>query len=513
MKEKERRNDLVRPGEAFYPGFSINDSGELSNNLPICAHLSKNREILQHTFAKDGTFICRDVSSEKPGNASCFAVYFDGLVRNDIIFDSILRPIIETDIPVKTAEDLAHRVISNVETNIIDTMEDCFNAMFMGDSVIFLDGCTKAVTASTKGFPVRAVQEPEAERSLIGPREGFTESVMMNMAMLHRKLKTVDFNAEPMTFGTRTQTRGFLCYLGSIARPELLKEVKRRLSTVKMDGILDANYLVEQISDHNRSLFRTVGISERPDVIAAGLLEGRIALLLDGTPVAIEIPYIFAETFQAAEDYYQNFWFASFNRILRILCYVLSISVPGIFVSLVSYHQELLPTDLALSISQARVGVPFPIAVECFLMITVFEMLREASQRLPSNISQALSIVGAIVIGDAAVSARFIGSTTLIVVALAGITGLISPKLENSVLILRFVFLIAGALLGLYGILFCFLFVSLYLMNVESFGVPYLAYFFSLKGQDQKDIMIRAPWQTMRKRPEFFAKDSVRKEN
>ena len=235
-----------------------------------------------------------------------------------------------------------------------------------------------------------------------------------------------------------------------------------------------------------------------------------MALILDGTPVALEMPYLFLETFQTAEDYYQNFWFASIGRILRVVCFFLTVLVPGVFVSLVCFHQELLPTDLALSISAARVDVPFPLVVECFLMITVFEILREASQRLPGNISQALSIVGAIVIGDAAVSARFIGSTTLIVIAFSGITGLISPRLKNAVILIRLLILFAGATLGLYGVTFAFLFTVLYLMTINSFGVPYLSYLFSLRFSDRKDALIRAPWSRMRTRPRNVAADLVR---
>ncbi len=513
MRGKTQKNDLIQGTGRSFPDFKVNSSGNLEQNSPLSSTLSENRDMLQEVFSGDGTFICRDFSSEKPGFASCFAVYFDGMVNNEIVFESVIRPVIETDISVSSVEVLAQRVLFNVDTKIVTTAKDCFDAMQMGDSVVFLDGSDRAVVASTKGFPVRTPQEPNAEKALLGPREGFTESIIMNVAMIHRKLKTIDFRAEPMSFGTRTQCKGFLCYLDSIVRPELLAEVKRRLSQIDMDGVLDANYIAEQISDQPWSLFRTVGVTERPDVVAGGLLEGRIALVLDGTPVVLEMPYIFAETFQVAEDYYQNFWFASIGRLLRTVCYFLSITVPGIFVSLVSYHQELLPTDLALSIAQARVGVPFPIAVECFLMIVVFEILREASQRLPDSIAQALSIVGAIVIGDAAVSARFIGSTTLIIIAFAGITGLISPRLENSVILLRFFILILGSVLGLYGVLFGCIAIILHLMSVKSFNVPYLSYSFSPRIQDQKDILIRMPWWLMRTRPSLFARNRIRRKD
>lgn len=513
MRCQREKNDLVRKKTFEFPQFSVDNDGNLNEDSLLSSELTVNMEMFKSVFAGDHTFICREFSSEKPGFARCFAVYFDGLVNNEVVFESVIRPIIEVDFSVNTGKALAERVIFNVDTKIILTAKDCFEAMQMGDCVVFLDGAAEAVVASTKGFPVRTPQEPMGEKALLGPREGFTESVMMNVAMIHRKLKTVDFCAESMSFGTRSGTRAFLCYLSSLVRPEILAEVRRRLKRIDIDGVLDANYIAEQISDHRLSLFRTVGVTERPDVVAAGLLEGRVALVLDGTPVVLEMPCLFADTFQVAEDYYQNFWFASLGRILRVICYLLSVSVPGIFVSLVSYHQELLPTDLALSVAQARVGVPFPLAVECFFMIVIFEILREASQRLPDSIAQALSIVGAIVIGDAAVSARFIGSTTLIVIAFSGITGLISPRLENSVIVLRFLLLFCGSLLGLYGVLFGLIFVVLHLLSMKSFGVSYLSYWFSPSFQDQKDMMIRAPWWMMKTRPGLFAKDLVRRKH
>lgn len=507
---KNNENDLKRP--TVFPDFTIEPNGTLAHDAPLSSVLAENRRMLNDVFSKDGTFICRDFSSERVGYAACFAVYFDGLINNTVVYESVLRPIITISRPARGIEDLARNVVVNVETRTVSTASECFEAMLSGDSVVFLEGSDRALVASTKGFAVRSPTEPEGEKALLGPREGFTESVLTNVTMVHRKLKTVDFRAEAMTFGTRSATRAFLCYLDSVAHPDVVRTVKERLSNIVMDGILDANYIAEQISDSKSPLFRTVGITERPDAVAAGLLEGRIVLLLDGTPVALEMPHIFLETFQVSEDYYQSFALASVSRFLRFLCFFLTILVPGVFVSLVSYHWELLPTDLALSIASARVGVPFPIAVECLLMIVVFEIIREASQRLPGNIAQALSIVGAIVIGDAAVSARFIGSTTLIVVAFAGITGLISPRLQNSVVILRVLVLISGALLGLYGVFFASVAIALHLMTLESFGVPYTSYLFSPHAQDQKDVLIRAPWYAMRTRPNRFARDSVRME-
>ena len=210
--------------ERIFPAFTVDHKGELKENSPLSPMLEENRAMLERVFSGDGTYICRSFSSSK-GN-SFFAAYFDGLVNNIVVYESVLRPIMELALPLTRFDELSDRVVVNTETAILSTAKDCFDAMMMGDCIVFADGYPFALSANTKGFPVRATEEPPSEKSLNGPREGFTESVMMNVALVHRKLKTVDFRAEPMTFGTRTQNRAFLCYLDSIARPELLEEVK-----------------------------------------------------------------------------------------------------------------------------------------------------------------------------------------------------------------------------------------------------------------------------------------------
>ncbi|MDF2568055.1 MAG: spore germination protein, partial [Oscillospiraceae bacterium] len=277
-----------------------------------------------------------------------------------------------------------------------------------------------------------------------------------------------------------------------------------------IDALLDSNYIAEYIKDAPYSPFKTVGISEKPDVIAGKLLEGRIAIIVDGSPVVLTVPFLIIENFQTADDYYLNFYFASIARILRILGFFLSISVPAVYVSLVTYHREMLPTPLALSIAQARQGVPLPTFVECFVMLLVFEIIRETGIRMPSNVGQALSVVGALVIGQAAVQAKFISAPMVIIVALTAITGLINQQIQGISILSRFALLCVSGIMGLYGYMFGIIILIIHLLGVRSFGVDYTSQMLAYNSQGMKDIYVRSFWKKMKTRPYFETKDNVR---
>lgn len=323
--------------------------------------------------------------------------------------------------------------------------------------------------------------------------------------LIRKRIKNPNLKFKLRTFGVQTKTRAFICYIEGIANPKIVEELNKRLDSIEIDGVLDTGYIEELIKDSPYSLFNTIGHTERPDVVAGKLLEGRIALVLDGTPVALTLPHIFIEFFQASEDYYENFYFASFNRLLRIISFIMTITIPAAYVALITYHQELIPTNLLLSISAARQGVPFPSIVELLGLLIVFEILRETGTRMPNYIGEALSIVGALVLGQAAVEARFVSAPMVIVVALAGITGLMTPKLEGTVIILRIAFLLMAAILGLYGITFGISLVLIHLFSIRSFGIQYMSHTSILDYKELQDVTIRAPWWHMKFRPKSMA--------
>ncbi len=472
--------------------------------------LAKDKDHWKTLFSQDATLIDREFTGGK-GRLHCCAFFFDGMVKSDIIYDSIIRPIV-TCVRGEwfCASDVCSEILFAADAKTESDPAKLTESLLSGDTLLFIDGFREAIIVSSKGFPQRSVEEPGGETALLGPREGFTESLLMNVAMLRRKLKTPDLKIVSRTFGSRSNTKAFLCYLDSLIDPSVLDELQRRLDKVCIDGVLDVNYLLEIIGDGKYTLFRTIGTTEKPDSVAAKLLEGRIALILDGTPVVLTVPYLFVENFQSQDDYYMNYFFASIGRLIRHFSFFLTISIPAIYVALVAFHKEMISSKLALSIAIARDGVPFPLVVECVLMLAIFEILREASTRMPNNVGQTIGIVGALVVGQAAVEAKFVSAPMLIVVAFAGITGLMSPKLKAPIIACRFSLIFLVSFFGFYGYLFGILFLWMYLLSLRSFGVSYTAYMGALGEQKQKDIYVRAPWWYMRTRPDLLSENAIR---
>jgi spore germination protein KA len=284
-----------------------------------------------------------------------------------------------------------------------------------------------------------------------------------------------------------------------------MKELENRLDQIEIDAILDSGYIQELIKDEPFSPFDTVGASERPDVIAAKILEGRIALFVDGSPFVLTVPYVLAEGVQANEDYYTNYIYSSINRLFRSLGSILAICIPGLYQAVSTFHQEMLPTPLLLSIAASRQGVPFPTILSLVLMLIIFDVLREAGTRMPSAIGQAVNIVGTLVLGQAAVEAKLVSAPVVIITALTGILTLMNTSLIGAAIILRFFILFASSILGIYGFIFAFILVIIHLMNIRSFGVPFMLNLTSVKNHNGQDIWIRSPWWSMTLRPKIIS--------
>jgi spore germination protein KA len=331
---------------------------------------------------------------------------------------------------------------------------------------------------------------------------------MVNLTLIRRKLETPNLKFKFMTIGVQSHTKVCVCYLDGIANQKILNELYNRLNSIEIDGILDSGYLQEMIKDSQFSPLRTIGNTERPDTVAAKLMEGRIAIIVDGTPEVLTVPYLFVEYFQASDDYYINFYFSSITRLLRILAFVLTTTSPAFYLALMVYHQEMIPTPLILSISSARQGVPFPSIVELLLLLIVFELLRDAGTRVPTNIGQALSIVGALVLGQASVEAKIVSAPVVIVVAISAITNLVLPRIVGTTIILRLVLLLLSSILGLYGLIFGMDGFMHHLCELLSFGVPYMLHLTSFELEDLQDTIIRSPWQYIKLRPKLITENN-----
>ncbi|MFT9078178.1 spore germination protein [Ethanoligenens sp.] len=482
---------------------------DTNNGKPgLTADINANIELIKSTFKDDETLITRFFENQADSSIQCCTFYTDSMVDNKLFNEDVVKPIQEYKFKRYTRSDFIDIIDKQIMlSDSVDKTSDMgkiIQAIVYGDTVLLASGCSDALILNTKGWPTRSIEEPDGEKVLRGPREGFTEAILVNLTMLRRRLRTQDLKIKYRTFGARTQTKGCLCYLEGVVNKNVLAELERRLDLFSLDGVLDSNYLSEFISDAPRSPIDTVGSTERPDVVAAKLLEGRVAIFLDGTPVALTVPHLFIEHFQSCDDYYLNYFFASIGRLLRILGFFISISTPAIYVALTTFHQEMLPTSLLMSIAIARQGVPLPTVMEAFIMLIVFEILRETGARMPSSIGQSLSIVGALVIGQSAVDAKLVSAPMIIVVAISGITGLLIIRLKGAIIIFRFMLLALSAITGLYGYIFGMMGLLIYLLSIDSFGIPIITEP-SVSPQECKDIYIRAPWWFMINRPKFAA--------
>lgn len=468
-------------------------------------NLDDNVKRMKQQFAHDNTFICRMIQGRGSPALRAALFFFDGMVESSNINESIIKPISLWEGSPLPMDAVIDEVLHIDDCPFNPPADKLVSAFLYGDTIILVDGDSRPAVVNTKGFAKRGPDEPDNEKVLRGPREGFTEAFMGNLALIRRRLRTPDLCFEFSQVGSVSNTTVSICYIQGIADQTVLQSVKQRLKQIELDAILDANYLSELMRDDRFSPFPTTGFTERPDIVAAKLLEGRIAIVIDGTPVVLTVPHILQETFQANDDYYISYLYTNLTRWLRVLGFVLTITLPAIYVALLTWHQELIPTRLLFSIAASRQGVPFTTFTEAIGILIIFEILKEAGTRTPATIGQALSIVGGLVLGQAAVDARFASAPMVIIIAFSGVTALIVPKLRTATLLLRFFLLIGAAILGLYGVLLGLALILAHICRLTSFGIPYLTNILSGEKHSGQDVLFRFPWFAMKPDKRFLA--------
>ena len=468
-------------------------------------NLDDNIKQMKEQFSHDNTFICRMVQGRGSPALRAALFFFDGMVESSNINESIIKPISLWEGAPLPMESVIDEVLHIDDCPFDPPVDKLVSAFLYGDTIVLVDGDSRPAVVNTKGFAKRGPDEPDNEKVLRGPREGFTEAFMGNLALIRRRLRTPDLCFEFSQIGSVSHTTVSVCYINGIADQTVLQAVKQRLKQIELDAVLDANYLSELMRDDRFSPFPTTGFTERPDIVAAKLLEGRIAIVVDGTPVVLTVPHILQETFQANDDYYISYLYTNLTRWLRVLGFVLTITLPAIYVALLTWHQEMIPTQLLFSIAASRQGVPFTTFTEAVGILIIFEILKEAGTRTPETIGQALSIVGGLVLGQAAVDARFASAPMVIVIAFSGVTALIVPKLRTATLLLRFFLLICAAILGLYGILLGLACILAHVCRLTSFGIPYLTNILAGEKHNGQDVLFRFPWFAMKPDKRFLA--------
>jgi hypothetical protein len=489
----------------------------------INSDLEQNIAWVEQYFFHCSDLIVRRFRIGEAVPCNAVLLYLDGMTDSAVVHDNILVPLMH---PVLIDAAMSHTISSDFfafvhtqllpsgETTIVHTMDETVQAMMNGDVVLLLDQSIQGLVIDAKGFPHRDLGEPRNEKTLRGPQEAFVEAMRVNTAMLRRRLHTGALKLEQMTIGTYTQTAVTIAYLEHIANDNIIDEVRRRLNNIKkVDSILNASCIEQYIEDRPFSIFPQVQYTERPDKTAAALLEGRVALIVDGSPDVILLPVLFTQLLQSSEDYYNRIVAGTFVRWVRYMGLFIATTLPSLYVAVISFHAELIPFNLLLSIATAREGVPFPAFIEAIMMEIAFELLREASIRMPGVIGNTIGIVGALVIGDAAVSARLVAPQMVIVVAITAIGSFAIPSVEASypIRLIRFPLMILAATLGLYGVMLGWLVIIMYLIRLRTFGFPYLAPLAPLKNGELLALAVRMPRWCMMGMP-LFCRQSTEQE-
>ena len=454
------------------------------------SRLAENAKILKDAFRGDDAFVLRMLRMKD--GAACFIAYFDGMVDAKSVDLAIVQPV-QACRNGKDLTRIMERVVGTEQVRRTEKREDVLLALEAGDTALAVDGFDALLICSAKGFPLRAVEEPDTEKYLRGPKEGFTESLTVNTTLLRRRLLSPELKMEFYNPVEGSGTRFALCYLENVMDKALLARIRDRLSSVgHIPALQSSNHLEERLGKRWQ-LFKTVGVTEKPDIAAAKLLEGRCVIICDGSPNVLTAPFLFLEYFQSGGDYYGNFWFGSVMRILRMVGALLSVITPAVYISFVCFHQQLLPTELLLSMAAAREGVPLSSAFETFLLLIAFELLREAGIMMPQGIGNALSTVGGVVIGQAAVDARFISAPLVIVIAFTGLTDLMIPKMKGPIFFMRLYLLVLASMLGLFGCAAGIVSIFAVLAARRSFGFAYTAHLDAPRPENWKDSVLRAP--------------------
>jgi spore germination protein len=490
------------------PNIPEDHPSEDEENSRLTSDLEQNELIFKNIFQNSSDIVFRKV--RLAGENHWIVVYLATLVDEQMIDEHILKPLIskrskQEDLINDKTEGLDDQFISVGTTLISSKVTDIVNHVLNGYAVVFSIGDSNAMMVkvnSSKGQ--RTPEEPSSEPVIRGPMEGFIENISTNIGLIRKRLKTSRLKMESFKLGELSQTEVVLTYIDGIVSESVVEEVRKRVTRIQIDGILDSGYIEEFIEDSPFSPFPLVQSTERPDVVAAELLDGKVAILVDTTPFVLIVPMTFWTGLQSSEDYYIHWTIGTFVRWIRFLFIFIAIFAPPLYVAVTTFHQEMIPTNLVLSIASSREAVPFPALIEALLMEITFEALREAGIRLPKQIGQAISIVGALVIGQAAVQAGIISAPVVIIVSITGIAAFTIPRYSfaNGIRLLRFPMLFLAGTFGLYGIVLGFLGILLHVTSLRSFGVPYFTPLAPVTFTNLKDILIRAPIWAKTRRPQ-----------
>lgn len=479
--------------------------------------LDKNLQDLRAQFGKNADFVISEF--EYSGKRVCLC-FFNSIVDINMLNQNVFQPLHQKGMEMASASQEQVHLLEKLkeqfsvrDTRYEQDWESAFEQLMYGAALLLIDGEAAYLSIHMEKVEKRSIEPPEIEQSVTGAKESFVEDLGTNITLVRQRLRDPRLCMESFQVAEWGNQEVAILYLQDVANASIVGEIKRRLAAIDTGLISGQTHLQELLVDNSFSLFPQIRPTERPDVTCAYLMEGSIALIVHGSAYALIMPITFFQLLDTVDDYSSSWQYATLIRFLRVLGLFFSIAVPGLYLSLVAYNTELIPTRLVISMDAARVKVALPIVLEIFVMEIMIEILREAGVKLPRQIGQSVSIVGGLVIGEAAVNANLVSPVTVVIVALTAISSFTAPVYQLGITyrILRFFVLLCSGILGIYGFMLAVFFIHAHVARLYSVGVPYLAPLSPLRLKDWKDTTVRLPFKKLTKRPSFLATDDQTK--
>lgn len=475
----------------------------------IDKNLNKCLQCVKLALNQNTDLVVREISCAGTNTAVC---YLNEESNDDNIQKHIIEPMQKFKSKLKSLQMLQKKIVGIGEVKTINSLDECITEITRGNSVVFVDGCTDALSCTTIMPQQRSVEEPPTSAVIYGPREGFVENIKTNLGLIRKRLPIKELQIQEMTVGEYTKSKVMVCYINDIADEKIVNKIVERIKSIKIDGILDAHYLISFLEERKGSIFKQIGKCEKPDIVVSKMLEGRVAILIDNSPVVLTLPFVVLEDLQNSDDYYQRSFRVGIVRFLRVISLFMSILLPGLYIAIQLYHYRIIPLKFLVSIINSTQGIPFTPFVEMVFVIVLFEILFEASLRMPKYIGMALSIIGALVLGDTAVKAGLISSPAVMIIALTGISFYTIPDQTSQISILRLLFTLLGGTIGLLGIVIGGVMLVTYLVEFNAYDTPYLAPYAPYIKNDLKDGIFKQETIAIKTRPKSIPnKKLVRK--
>lgn len=510
MKKKtirERINEIL--------SNRTDNPGEKAKKEKLGQKLKENLKLIEDIIGFSDDVVVREFQLGGKTGIEAAIIFVDGLTDKQVINENILKPLLIEKFPGDELKDPARsdiikfikdKTITINELKVVDQLEKVIDGVLDGDTALLVDGYIDTFLLNTRGWDKRSISEPQSETVVRGPRDSFTENFRTNTALIRRRIKHPALRIKGISIGKYSRTNIAICYIEGLTNKYIVEEIKERISNIDIDNIQSSGTIEQLIEDNHFTPFPQLLSTERPDRVAANLLEGRVAIIVDGTPFALIAPITISIFLQSAEDYYDRFIIGSFLRVIRLLAIIIAMTLPALYISVISFHPEMVPTQLALAFAGGRAVVPFPAYIEAFIMTILMELLREASIRLPDPVGSTIGIVGALIVGEAAVSASIVSPFMVIIVATDTIASFAIPNYSTAIAfrLVKYPLMILATIFGLYGLVLGLIILSIHLAGLKSFGIPYLTPMAPSRLGDLQDTVLRPPIWSLRKRPEHL---------